>query len=163
MGRFPQHIARNSTDFNKLRLDMIHEGIPSQLLVNRPDLRRAELELSAAKIDVQVAKANFYPSFRLIAGLGLEAFNPAYLLKPESVLYNLAGDMVAPLINKNAIKATYFNANLKQIQAVYNYEQSILNAHIEVVNQLSRIDNFSKSYETKAKEVDILTLSLIHI
>lgn len=160
VGRFPQHIARNSEGFNKLHLDMIHEGIPSQLLVNRPDLRRAELELSAAKIDVQVAKANFYPSFRLTAGLGLEAFNPAYLLKPESILYNLAGDMVAPLINKNAIKATYFNANLKQIQAVYNYEQSILNAHIEVVNQLSRINNFSKSYETKAKEVDILTQSI---
>jgi outer membrane protein TolC len=128
--------------------------------VNRPDIRQAELELAAAKIDVQVAKANFYPSFRLTAGVGFRAFNPAYLVKPESILYNLAGDMVAPLINKNAIKASYFNANLKQIQAVYNYERSILNAHIEVVNQLSRIGNFSKSYETKSKEVEILTQSI---
>lgn len=159
-GRFPQHIARNSTDFNNSPLDMIQSGIPSQLLVNRPDIRQAELELAAAKIDVQVAKANFYPSFRLTAGLGFRAFNPAYLVKPESILYNLAGDMVAPLINKNAIKATYFNANLQQIQAVYNYERSILNAHIEVVNQLSRIGNFAKSYETKSKEVEILTQSI---
>lgn len=159
-GRFPQRIARNSADFNKSPLDMIQSGIPSQLLVNRPDIRQAELELSAAKIDVQVAKANFYPSFRLTAGLGFQAFNPLYLIKPESILYNLGGDMVAPLINKNAIKATYFNANLQQIQAVYNYEQSILNAHIEVVNQLSRIDNFTKSYETKSKEVEILTQSI---
>ena len=80
--------------------------------------------------------------------------------KPEIKKYDLAGDMVAPLINKNAIKASYFNANLQQIQAVYNYERSILNAHIEVVNQLSRIGNFAKSYETKSKEVEILTQSI---
>ncbi|MFA5245051.1 MAG: TolC family protein, partial [Pedobacter sp.] len=159
-GRFPQPVIRNSAGFNTNQLDIIHSGIPSQLLVNRPDIRQAELELSAAKLDIQVAKANFYPSFRLTAGLGFTAFNPAYLIKPESILYNLAGDMVAPLINKNAIRALYFNANLQQIQAVYNYEQAILNAHIEVVNQLARIDNFTKSYETKSKEVEILTQSI---
>jgi len=159
-GRFPQSIARNSADFNRSQVDMIQSGIPSQLLVNRPDIRQAELELAAAKIDVDVAKANFYPSFRLTAGVGFRAFNPAYLVKPESIIYNLAGDMVAPLINKNAIKASYFNANLQQIQAVYNYERSILNAHIEVVNQLSRIGNYAKSYEIKSKEVEILTQSI---
>ncbi len=159
-GRFPQPVARNSTLFNSMVPDPIFAGVPSQLLSYRPDIRQAELELAAAKLDVQVAKANFYPSFSLNAGVGLQAFNPLYLIKPESILYNLAGDMIAPLINKNAIKATYFNANAKQVQAVYNYERSILNAHIEVVNQLSRMDNFTKSYETKAKEVDILTQSV---
>ena len=159
-GRFPQHVQRNATVFNNLVPDPIFAGLPSQQLANRPDIRQAELELTAAKLDVQVAKANFYPSFSLIAGLGFQAFNPLYLIKPESILYNFGGDLVAPLINKNAIKATYFNANAGQIQAVYNYERSILNAHIEVVNQLSRIENFSKSYETKAKEVEILNQSI---
>jgi outer membrane protein, multidrug efflux system len=159
-GRFPQPVVRNSAAFNNLVLDPIFAGVPSQLLSYRPDIRQAELELTAMKLDVQVAKANFYPSFSLNAGVGLQAFNPVYLIRPESILYNLAGDLVAPLINKNAIKATYFNANAKQIQAVYNYERSILNAHIEVVNQLSRMDNFTRSYETKAKEVDILTQSI---
>jgi outer membrane protein TolC len=68
--------------------------------------------------------------------------------------------MVAPLINRNAIKATYYSANAKQIQAIYNYERTILKAYIEVVNQLSRISNFSKSYDTKSKEVDILNQSI---
>ncbi|MFZ9660462.1 MAG: TolC family protein [Chitinophagaceae bacterium] len=159
-GRFPQHIPRNATELNSIPVDMARNGIPSQLLANRPDIRQAEMDLESAKLDVQVARANFYPSFRLTAGLGLNAYNPIYILKPESILYSLAGDMIAPLINKNAIKATYFNANLKQISSVYNYERSILNAHIEVVNQLSMIDNYAKSYETKAKEVDILTQSI---
>ena len=41
--------------------------------------------------------------------------------------------MVAPLINRNAIKAAYYNANDKQLQAVFDYEKTILNAHIEVI------------------------------
>lgn len=160
VGRFPQRVVRNAGGFNDLAPDPIFAGLPSQLLLNRPDIRKAELDLAATKLDVQVAKANFYPSFSLNAGVGFQAFNPMHLISPESILYNLAGDMVAPLINKNAIKAIYFNANATQTQAVYRYEQSILNAHIEVVNQLAKMENFTQSHETKAKEVEILTQSI---
>lgn len=159
-GRFPQQIKKDNSFFVNMPLDPIFSGMPSQLLANRPDIRRAELELAAAKLDVQVARANFYPSFSLSAAVGFQAYNPKFLFRPESILYNLAGDMAAPLINRNAIKATYLNANAGQIKTVYNYEQTILNAHIEVVNQLSKMDNYTKSYETKAKEVDILTQSI---
>ena len=159
-GRFPQKISRNGDLFNTTISDSISAGLPSQLLSNRPDIRQAELELAAAKLDVQVAKANFYPSFSLNAGIGFQAYNPLYLIRPESILYNLAGEVVGPLVNKNAIKATYFNANAQQIKAVYNYERSILNAHIEVLNQLSNLENTKNSYETKSKEVDILNQSI---
>jgi len=95
------------------------------------------------------------------AGIGYQAFNPSYLLRtPESMLYSLAGDLVAPLVNKNAIKATYLNANAKQIQAVYNYERTILNAYVEVANQLAKIGNLAKSYDLKAKQVQALTQSI---
>jgi methionine aminopeptidase type I len=63
LGRFPQPIQRNSRVFADIVPDSIHAGIPSNLLQNRPDIRQAEQELQAAKIDVKVAKANFYPSF----------------------------------------------------------------------------------------------------
>lgn len=160
VGRFPQHVQRSADAFNSITTDPAYAGVPSQLLYNRPDIRRAERELTAAKLDVLVARANFYPSFRLTAGTGFRAYNPLYLIRPESILYNLAGDLVAPLVNKNAIKAVYFNANAQQIQSAYNYERSILNAHIEVVNQLSRMENYTRSYEIKAKEVEILTQSV---
>lgn len=159
-GRFPQPIARNTADFNNLVYDPIFAGVPSQLLANRPDIRQAELELAAAKLDVTVAKANFYPSFSLKAGLGFQAYNPLYLIRPASILYNVGGELVAPLVNKNAIKASYLNANARQIQSAYQFERSILNAHMEVVNQLSQIENFTRSYETKAREVEILTQSV---
>ena len=67
---------------------------------------------------------------------------------------------MAPLVNRNAIKATYNSANARQLQAVYNYEQTILQAYIEVANQLSQIVNSSASYTTKAKEVDLLNQSI---
>ena len=161
VGKFPQPIIRNSTTFSELVLDSIHSGIPSQLLTNRPDIRQAEQDLMAAKLDVKVARAQFYPSFMITAGIGYQAFDPQYLIQtPQSLLYALAGHLVAPLINRNAIKAAYYSANSKQIQAVYNYEQTILNAYIEVVNQVSMINNLEKSYDLKSKQVAALTESI---
>lgn len=161
VGRFPQPVQRSSMDFEELMPNTIYAGIPSQLLENRPDIKQAELEMEAAKLDVQVAKANFYPSLSITAGLGFQAFNPSHLLvTPESMLYSLAGDLIMPLVNRNAIKAEYFNASSKQIQAVYDYEQAILYAHIEVANQLSNIGNLEKSYELKKKQVEVLTRSI---
>ena len=53
----------------------------------------------------------------------------------------MAGDFAGPLINRNAIKAEYYIANARQLQAVYNYERSILDAYLEVSSQLSKIGN----------------------
>lgn len=161
LGRYPQTVARSNKAIEQLIPVAVQDGLPSQLLANRPDIRQAEQELAAAKLDVKVARARFYPSIGISASVGYRAFNPAYLIKtPESLLYSLAGDLMAPLINKNAIKATYYNANAKQIQAVYNYEKTILNAYIQVANQLAKISNLEKSYSLKSKQVDALSASV---
>lgn len=160
VGRYPQPVQRDSATFNGGVPGTIQAGLPSQLLANRPDIKQAEMNLAAAKLDVQVAKARFYPSLGISAGIGLKAFDPSFLLKtPESMIYTLAGDIAAPLINRNAIKAAYYNANAMQIQSVYNYERTILNAYIEVVNQLAKIGNLEKSYDFKAQQVEALTQS----
>ncbi|WP_177735244.1 TolC family protein [Flavobacterium inviolabile] len=160
VGRFPQPVERSSVTFSNLTPAVTHAGLPSQLLENRPDVKQAELELAAAKLDVKVAKARFYPSLGISAGIGYQAFNPSYLIKPESLLYSLAGDIAAPLINRNAIKATYYTANAKQIQAVYNYERTILNAYVEVANQLAKIQNTEKMFDLKSKQVEALNQSI---
>ena len=84
-------------------IDTVYTGIPSQLISNRTDVRQAELFLIASKLDVKVARANFYPSVRIQGGVGFQAFNPAFLINPQSILYSLAGDLMAPLINRNAL------------------------------------------------------------
>ncbi|MCF2446581.1 efflux transporter outer membrane subunit [Dyadobacter sp. CY345] len=161
VGRYPQPVARTHQNFETLLPTIVQAGIPTQLLENRPDVRQAENDLAAAKLDVQVAKANFYPRLGITAVLGLQSFSPIYLAKaPKSIISSIAGDLAGPLINKNMIKATYYSANAKQIQAVYNYQRTVLNAYIEVINQLSRIDNLEKSYDLKKSEVEALTESI---
>lgn len=161
LGRFPQPIIRDRNAFNNLVPPTVQAGLPSQLLANRPDIKQAELDLAASKLDVKVAKAQFYPSLGISASIGYQAFNPSYLLRtPESIMYSLAADLAGPLINRNAIKASYAAANAKQLQAVYNYERSILNGYIDVANQLSNISNLQKSYDLKSKQVAALTQSI---
>ncbi|MET3878717.1 efflux transporter outer membrane subunit [Chitinophaga sp. OAE865] len=161
LGRYPQEIPRDKGNFLDALPPQVSAGIPSQLMGNRPDIKKAELDLAAAKLDVKVARAEFYPSFGISAGLGFQAFKPSYLFKlPESLLYSLAGDLAGPLINRNAIKAEFNSANARQLQAMYNYERTILNAYFEVSNQLSNISNLEQSYNLKSKQVDALTRSI---
>jgi len=161
LARYPQEIMREKTNFTDLLPAAVNSGIPSQLLANRPDVKQAELELVAAKLDVKVARAEFYPSLDISAGVGVQAFKPSYLFTmPESLLYSIVGDLAAPLINRNAIKAEFNSANARQIQALFNYEKTILNAYLEVSNQLSKIDNLGKSYDLKSQQVAALNRSI---
>jgi len=161
LGRYPQEIPRENANFLNTVPAVVHTGIPSQLLASRPDVKQAELDLTAAKLDVKAARAEFYPSFDISAGLGFQAFKPSYLFRaPESLLYSLAGDLAAPLINRNAIKAEFKSANARQLQAMYNYERTILNAYLEVSTSLSSITNLEKNYDLKAQQVDALNKSI---
>lgn len=160
-GRFPQPIARDSGAFNLVIPVEISAGVPSQLLENRPDIRQAELEITGANLDIRVAKAHFYPSLDITAGLGYSAFNAKYLLTtPGSVMYGLAGELMVPLVNRNAIKANYKNANARQEQVLLNYERTVLNAYIEVMNQLTKIDNMQNGYQLKQQQVQVLIESV---
>lgn len=160
VGRFPQPVQRSSEKFRDIMPNVVSAGIPSQLLENRPDVKQAEYELAASKLDVKIAKARFYPSLGISAGVGYQAFNAEYIFRPQSLLYSIAGELTAPLINRNAIKAAYIGANAKQIQAVYNYERTILNAYIEVVNQMAKISNMQKAFDLKLQQVDALNQSV---
>ena len=153
-GRYPQPVERESAGFIDLNLHALSLGVPAQLLQNRPDIRQAERELAAAGLDVRVARANFYPKLFITGGVGYEAFNTKYLfVTPESLIYSVAGDLVAPLINKTAIKADYMNANAKQLQALYDYQRAILNAFTEVINRVSKVQNYSRSIEIKKQQL----------
>ncbi len=161
LGRYPQTVPRNSQTFKNPLPTVVQAGIPSQLLANRPDVRAAELELEAAKLDLKSAKAAFYPSLSIDAGVGYEAFNIKHLVTtPESLAYNVAGNLIAPLINRKAIKAQYYSANARQLQAVFNYERTLLQAFTEVVNNLAMIRNLQQSYDLRSQQVDTLVQSV---
>lgn len=161
VGRFPQPVARDPRHFDAPLPSIVAAGVPTALLQNRPDIRRAERELQAVKLDVQVAKAQFYPSLSIEAGIGYQAFNIKHLLAtPESLVGNLAGNLTAPLLNRRAIEADYYAANARQIQAVYNYERTVLRAFTEVVNQMSMASKLRQTYDFESQQVQVLTQSI---
>lgn len=160
-GRFPQPIVRTKESFMATIPQTVSTGIPSQLLANRPDIKQAELELKSAKLDVEAARKEFYPSLEISATLGLEAFKPSYLVKlPESMAASLAGELAGPLINKSAIKANFQTADAKQIQALYEYDKTILNAYLDVANLMSKIKNIDQYYQLKSQETKSLEQSI---
>ena len=161
LGRFPQKITRDKGTFFTQMPAQIKVGVPSQLLNNRPDIKQAELELLATKCDAKAARLEFYPSLDITGTMGYQAFKPSYLLRtPESLLYSLVGDFAGPIVNRRAITAEFNTANALQVEALYNYQKTILTGFAEVSNELSNINNLEKLYSLKSKEVDVLVKSI---
>lgn len=160
VGRYPQTIKRDGRQFEDVPEAAV-VSVPAELLENRPDIRQAANELEATKLDVEVAKARFYPGLSIDAGVGYQAFNVKHLLAtPDSLIGNLAGNLTAPLLNRQAIEADYYAANARQLKAVYNYERAVLGAFTEVANQLSMVENLRRTAELQAQQVEMLTQSI---
>lgn len=161
VGRYPQRIERSSAGFFTITLDSLKSGVPSQLLQNRPDVRQSEQALKAAELDIEVARARFYPSLSIGAGIGYQAFNPQFLFTtPESMMYSLAGELLTPVVNRRGIIAALNTSNAKQIQAAYDYERTLLTSYIEVANRLAKVSNLQSSLALKTRQVEALTASV---
>lgn len=157
LGRYPQPIQRSKEVLFKEIPQQILSVLPSALLANRPDIREAEFQIDATKFDVKAAKAAFFPNFNIKAAFGFQAFKPEFLFTtPASIAYSVAGTLVAPLINKNALEAQFTTAKANQLTAMYNYQKTILNAYVEVANKLSNIKNLQQINALKKQQSDEL-------
>lgn len=161
VGRYPGAIQRSNTAFKDSVGLIVLPGISSQLAVNRPDIRQAELELIATKADVKAARAAFYPSLGITAGIGYNAFQPQFLFRsPESIAYNVFGNFTAPIFNRSAIKAEFNFNKANQVEAFYNYQKTLLEAYSEVSLEIRNIYNLQERYTLKSSEVNVLTSSI---
>lgn len=161
VGRYPQTVERRAQELKAPLPPFVRAGVPSQLLENRPDVRQAELELSAAKLDVSAARASFFPALSIDAKVGYSSFNPATLLNtPDSLAYGLGGSLTAPLLNRAAIEAQYGSANARQVQAIIKYERTLLQAFTDVSNQLSNLENMTSGYDVRSRQVGKLQNSV---
>ncbi len=153
-------IARSKTGLLHSELPQLSASVPTDLLKNRPDVRRAEFELVATKADVKAARAAFLPSVSINGVLGLQAFRSNLLLNVHSATYSALGGLVAPLINRQAIQAEFDHANASQLEALNAYQQSIVNGYVEVHNQLAFIRILKDLQTLKTQEVHLLIESV---
>jgi outer membrane protein TolC len=161
LGRYPTAISRDKSTFLNANLQTVMTGIPSELLSNRPDIRQAEHELSAAKWNVDAARKEFLPSLNISAALGLDAFNPTYLTHlPKSLAFSVLGGLTGPLINRKAIQANFQTADAQQLEALYEYDKTLLTAYSEVCTLMSKIKNLDQYYKLKQEESSKLDQSI---
>jgi NodT family efflux transporter outer membrane factor (OMF) lipoprotein len=154
-------IVRHSDQFMTLPVHELQTGVPTQLLENRADIRQAEAMIKAAKLNLKSVKAQLYPNLTIQAGTGFSGFSPALFFKtPASLLYNAMGDFNVPLINRRAIIARIQIADANQTQAVLTYEQTLLKAYTDVLNQVSNIRNMQQAFDKKKREVVLLEESI---
>ncbi len=155
-GNYSKKIERD-TSINTLKLPgVLKAGIPSQLLLNRPDIKQAELELAAMNADIKAARAAFMPSLTINAYGGYNSFNASVLFNPASAVFGLIGGVTAPIFNRARIKANYERTVAESKQAVFNYQKTILKGYQEVVNGLKGVENFNNYYRLKQQEVTAL-------
>lgn len=157
-GRFPAQIDRASTDFLDQQPATMAIGVPAELLANRPDVRQAELDITAAGLDVQAARKAFYPALGIGATVGYQSYDLTKLVNtPDSLLFSTLAGAAAPLLNRKGITADYYSANSREKQAVLRYERAVLNAFVEVSNRVNLTRNLSQGYGLKRQQVDRLS------
>lgn len=160
-GKFYQPIRRDTGMLNSLALPVMKTGIPSQLLLNRPDIRQAEWELAASKADAKSARAAFLPTLNITGALGVQAYKPDLLFQsPESVAYSMIAGITAPLINRNFIKGEYAKASAAQKEALLNYEKNITRSFTEVYQEQKKIENLSELFQLKQEEARVFNSSI---
>lgn len=157
LGRLPQPIPRGRPIREQALPGQLKVGIPSQMLLRRPDIQQAELTLEAAKLNVHIARAAFFPSLTLAAYTGFNAFKaPLLFSAPASLAYGALAGMTAPLVNRGIFKANYRRSQAMQQDAFYAYQQSISNGFQEVLTSLNGITNYQRMYDLKEEEVNNL-------
>ncbi|MBS1660820.1 MAG: efflux RND transporter permease subunit [Bacteroidetes bacterium] len=152
IGRTGQTIQRDSSLLKLSLPTALNAGLPSQLLLNRPDIRAAELELQALNADIKAARAAFFPTLTLNPYVGFNAFKPGLLFNSGSFAYGAAAGLMAPIFNRNAIKADYERTIAEGKIALYDYQRTVLTGFQEVTNSLKGIRNFTDYFELKQQE-----------
>lgn len=161
MGQAYRPIDRDSVFFEDKWVEKLKSGIPSELLINRPDIRMAEWELLASNADIQVARKSFLPSFTINATLGMQGYRPGVLaMFPESIMYSLLSGLTGPLVNKRNLEGNYTRSEAARNLAFLKYEQSVISAFNEVRQHLIQSEKLKNKYELKNKEAYILSSSI---
>ncbi len=114
----------------------VRVGIPSELLMRRPDIDAAYQRIRAADARVKVAHRDLYPRFSLTASGGNQSDTLKRLADANFNVWSLAGNIVAPLVDGGSRRAGLGAANARAKQALENYRATVLNAFREVENAL---------------------------
>ena len=157
LGRSPkalveQGVARKET--LTLRAGAVPAGLPSDLLLRRPDVMAAEARLRAAGARVDAARAAYFPGITLTASWGRESADLSNLFDVPSRLWGLAAALTQPVWDGGRIDAQYDAAQVRRKQIELDYRDSVVTAFKEVhdaLGQFGEADSTLQSGERRAQ------------
>jgi len=133
LGRYPKtRPPRLQPEDYFKRLAPVPPGLPSDLLLRRPDIRTAETQLRVLNAQVGMRKASRFPRITLTGAYGYSSDALDGLFRPESELWNIALGIVQPLFDAGKLKAGERAADARYQQGVAEYAKSVLTAFAEV-------------------------------
>ena len=111
-------------------------GLPSELLLRRPDIRQAERQLAAATANIGAAKADLFPKFFLTGAAGFESVSASDWFTGGSKLWSVGPTMQWRIFDAGRIRGNIKVQNARQEAALATYEKTVLTAFEEVENGL---------------------------
>lgn len=155
-GRSSAQIPRGKT-IDQLRLGAPPEGLPSELLERRPDLRSAEQAMIAANARIGEARSQYFPSISLTGLFGGTSNDLSMLFDSPSRTWRYAGSITGPIFRFGAIKGQVEAAKARERELLAVYQSTVQNAFADADRSLSQVQTTQERLEAQTRQVGALS------
>jgi multidrug efflux system outer membrane protein len=162
-GRTPREVFERRVDRGTPARPSVVEvpaGLPSEILLRRPDLRQAEASLHAANARIGVARAAYFPSITLTGFYGGESQRLADLFSGPARTWNIAGGLLQPLFAAGQIRGGVDLANARTREAAELYQKAVANAFREVRDAIEAQTNLREAATSQVERERALARTL---
>ena len=139
LSRPPESLKVTGGSMNQIAIPRVTPGLPSELLTQRPDIRRQEAQLASATANVGSARAQFFPSIQLTGGGGYQSSALSSLIQPHAAFFNLVASINQPIFDGGAILGNFEYTKAKQDELLQTYRKTVVSAFTDVDNALVAI------------------------
>lgn len=147
VGEYPTRIVRNSESIDTVMPSELPVGLPSELLLRRPDVRAAEQSLRAANAAVGVAYTNRFPRLALTARAGFENDELSDFLKSPMTFFG--GALTAPIFDAGNRQAAYRAKQAAYERETLNYQKTVLAAFKDAHDAIVGYSKTSAIYQSR--------------
>ncbi|WP_418187413.1 efflux transporter outer membrane subunit [Aliarcobacter lanthieri] len=152
------NVEVHKISLNDIQIPNISSGLPSQLLLRRPDIAQSEALMKSANANIDVARAEMFPSLNLVGGLGTNAEKFSNIF--DKPIYTLLSALKIPIFYGGKLSANYDLSQAEYEEMLINYRKTIINAFWEVDIALRNIENIDRQIQLQNKELEQSQLAL---
>jgi NodT family efflux transporter outer membrane factor (OMF) lipoprotein len=139
VARPPESVRVTGGSLNRIASPRVTPGLPSELLTQRPDIRRQEAQLASATANVGNARAQFFPSIKLTGAGGYQSSSLVSLFQPQAAFFNVVGSLTQPIFDGGQILGNFELTKARQDELLQAYRKTVVSAFADVDNALVSI------------------------